>query len=143
MKEGVVAHVERMRHEQLRSCHEQLAAVVKLETALQAWIGGGRISGAISEQLPRRNVKRFPGGLVSKADRRVYHSTLGSRVIKIREREQRRAPCVRVVGPFSVKALTTRGPTWGHSRFVLGAIGSFLEPFCGHLSPKLTRSMKK
>ena len=31
---------------------------------------------------------------------------------------------------------STRGPSWGHSRCVLGAIGSFLEPFCGHLSPK-------
>ena len=28
---------------------------------------------------------------------------------------------------------------WGHSRFVLGAIGSFLEPFCGHLSPKIDK----
>jgi hypothetical protein len=30
----------------------------------------------------------------------------------------------------------TAGPSWGHSKVVLGAIGSFLEPFCGHLSPK-------
>ena len=30
----------------------------------------------------RRNVKRFRGGLVFKAHRLVYHSTLGSRVIK-------------------------------------------------------------
>jgi len=29
-----------------------------------------------------RNVKRFRGGLVSKAHRRLYHSTLGLRVIK-------------------------------------------------------------
>ena len=28
---------------------------------------------------------------------------------------------------------------WGHSRFVLGAIGSFLEPLCGHLSPKIDK----
>ena len=34
------------------------------------------------EQLLRRNVNRFRGGLVFKAHRRVYHSTLGSRVIK-------------------------------------------------------------
>jgi len=32
--------------------------------------------------LLRRNVKRFRGGLVLKADRWLYHSTLGSRVIK-------------------------------------------------------------
>ena len=30
----------------------------------------------------------------------------------------------------------TRGPSWGHSRFVLGAIGSFFQPLCGHLSSK-------
>ena len=34
----------------------------------------------------QRNVKRFPGGLVFKAHRLLYHSTLGLRVIK-RERE--------------------------------------------------------
>ena len=33
-------------------------------------------------QLLRRNVKRFRGGLVVKAHRLVYHSTLGLRVIK-------------------------------------------------------------
>ena len=31
---------------------------------------------------------------------------------------------------------TTEGPSWGHFKVVLGAIRSFLEPFCGHLSPK-------
>ena len=34
------------------------------------------------EQLLRRNVKRFRGGLVLKAHRLVYHSTLGLSVIK-------------------------------------------------------------
>ena len=33
-------------------------------------------------QLLHRNVQRFRGGLVFKAHRLVYHSTLGSRVIK-------------------------------------------------------------
>ena len=37
-------------------------------------------------QRVRRNVKRFRGGLVFKAHRLLYHSTLGWRVIK-RERE--------------------------------------------------------
>ena len=32
----------------------------------------------------------------------------------------------------------TRGPSWGHPRFVVGAIGSFLEPFRGYLSSKMT-----
>jgi len=35
-----------------------------------------------TEQLLRRNVKRFRGGLVFKAHRFVYHSTLGWRVTK-------------------------------------------------------------
>ena len=35
---------------------------------------------------------------------------------------------------------STRGPSWGHPRFVLGAIGSFVEPFCGYLSPKVDTS---
>ena len=37
---------------------------------------------AIEDQLLRRNVKRFRGGLVFKAHRLLYHPTLGSRVIK-------------------------------------------------------------
>ena len=36
----------------------------------------------IQEQLFYRNVKRFRGGLVFKAYRLLYHSTLGLRVIK-------------------------------------------------------------
>ena len=34
------------------------------------------------EQLLSRNLERFRGELVSKAHRLLYHSTLGSRVIK-------------------------------------------------------------
>ena len=37
---------------------------------------------SIEEQLLGRNVKRFRGGLVFKAHRILYHSTLGSTVIK-------------------------------------------------------------
>ena len=44
---------------------------------------------------------------------------------------------------WSICSLPTRGPSWGHSRFVLGAIGSFLEPFCGHLSPKIDKVSEK
>ena len=40
------------------------------------------------EQLLRRNVKRFRGGLVYKARRLVYQSTLGSRVIKKKEKKR-------------------------------------------------------
>ena len=38
--------------------------------------------------------------------------------------------------------LTTRGPSWGHPMLVLGALGSFLEPFGGHSLPKLTTSLE-
>ena len=41
---------------------------------------------SISEQLLRRNVKRFRGGFVFKAHRLVYHSTLAWRVIKKKRR---------------------------------------------------------
>jgi len=34
-----------------------------------------------------RNVKRFPGGLVFKAHRLLYHSTLGLRVIKEKKKK--------------------------------------------------------
>jgi len=37
------------------------------------------------KQLLRRNVKRFRGGLILKADRLLYHSTPGSRVSKKKE----------------------------------------------------------
>jgi len=39
------------------------------------------------EQLLRRNVKRFRGGLVFKAHRLLYHSTLGLRVIKKKKKK--------------------------------------------------------
>ena len=38
---------------------------------------------------------------------------------------------------------TTEGPSWGHSKVVLGAIRSFVEPFCGRLSPKIDKVSKK
>jgi len=41
---------------------------------------------AATEQLLHRNVQRFRGGLVFKAHRLLYHSTLGLRVIKKRRR---------------------------------------------------------
>ena len=40
------------------------------------------------ERESDRNVQRFRGGLVFKAHRRLYHSTLGLRVIKRRRREK-------------------------------------------------------
>jgi len=42
----------------------------------------------VSEQLLRRNVKRFRGGLVFEAHRLFYHSTLGLRVTTKKKRDQ-------------------------------------------------------
>jgi len=42
------------------------------------------------EQLLSRNVKRFRGGLVFKAHRLLYHSTLGLKVIKKKKKDGRR-----------------------------------------------------
>ena len=33
----------------------------------------------------------------------------------------------------------TEGLLWGHPMLVLGALCSFLEPFCGQLSPKIDK----
>jgi len=41
---------------------------------------------SIEEQPLGRNVKRFRGGLVFKAHRLLYHSTLGSRVINTKKK---------------------------------------------------------
>jgi hypothetical protein len=32
---------------------------------------------------------------------------------------------------------------WGYPRLVLGALGSFLEPFCGHVLPKVDKICSK
>ena len=43
---------------------------------------------SIQEQLLRRNVRRFREGLIFKAHRLLYHSTLGSRLIKKKKKKQ-------------------------------------------------------
>ena len=43
--------------------------------------------GSVEEQMLSRNVERFRGGLVFKAHRLFYLSTLGSRVTKKRDNE--------------------------------------------------------
>ena len=60
----------------------------------------------ISDDLLRRNVQQFRGGLVFKADRLVYHSTLGSRVIK--KKKRRRLVDMEGIGPPG----TTRTSAW-------------------------------
>ena len=46
---------------------------------------------SIEEQLIGRNVERFQGGLVLKAHRWLYHSTLSSRVIKKKKKKKKAA----------------------------------------------------
>ena len=38
---------------------------------------------------------------------------------------------------------STKGPMWWYPRLVLGALGSFLEPFCGHVLPKVDKLSSK
>ena len=48
--------------------------------------------GSLEEQLLYRNVKRFRGGLVFEANRLVYHSTLGWRIIKKKKKKMPAKP---------------------------------------------------
>jgi len=62
------------------------------------------------EQLLHRNVQRFRGGLVCKAHRLLYHSTLGLRVIKKKKRPAKGGASCR---PNSVHT-TQFSPNSGH-----------------------------
>ena len=44
---------------------------------------------------------------------------------------------------FGLHPLPIRGPSWGHPMLVLGALGSFLEPFCGQTLPKVDKLCSK
>ena len=57
-------------------------------------------------------------------------------VCKVPPHHSSRPPC-----PSRPK--TTKGPMWGYPRLVLGALGSFLEPFCGHVLPRVDRLCSK
>ena len=60
--------------------------------------------------LLRRNLKWFRGGLVSKAQRLLYHSPLGSRVIK-RKKYQSLGACNR---PLRICLISYPRPFWTH-----------------------------
>jgi len=51
----------------------------------------------LQEQLLRINMKRFRGGLVFKAHRWLYQSTLGSRVIKKKKKKKKKKNLLRSV----------------------------------------------
>ena len=59
-----------------------MVGAIQINLSLLVW------AAAISEKLLRRIVNRFRGGLVFKADRLLYHSTLGSRVMKKKREEE-------------------------------------------------------
>ena len=65
------------------------------------WGVGCGVQGVGFGQLLHRNVKRFRGGLVVKAHRLLYHSTLGLRETKKRRRFGDRAPVVMSSSPGS------------------------------------------
>ena len=46
-------------------------------------------------------------------------------------------------GRVCLPPLTTEDPMWGHPMPVLGALSPFLEPFRGHLSPKVDEIFQK
>ena len=60
-----------------------------------------RVAGLLREQLLRRSVKRFRGGLVFKAHSLLYHSTLGSKVIKKKKLWALGVPCSARAHPAS------------------------------------------
>jgi len=65
------------------SCITQLKAQGPSRTCYKSKEEEKKIQNAArGEQVLGRNVKRIQGGLVFKAHRLLYHSTLGSRVIK-------------------------------------------------------------
>ena len=69
---------------------KEMVIIIKSQHCNCRVMGAGFRCGvfSIQKQLRSRNVKRFRGGLVSKAHRPVYHSTLGSRVIQ-KKKQQR------------------------------------------------------
>ena len=62
----------------------------------------------------RRNVKRFRGGLVFKADRLLYHSSLGLKVIKKKKKGEAGTgafvDCVRHLSPPALRSVERSSP---------------------------------
>ena len=70
-----------------------------------------KVQFSVSEQLLSRNVERFQGGLVFKAHRSLYHSTLRSRITKKRK-EGIPAPNIQHSGDFWTGTATAPGHKW-------------------------------
>jgi len=50
---------------------------------------------------------------------------------------------VSIAGGLLISLEATEDPMWGHPMPVLGALSPFLEPFRGHLSPKVDEIFQK
>ena len=106
-----------------------------------------------SDRAQQRCLGKITFGLTLVGHRRhADHSILGLRGPQITMRartlhvRQQLEPSVNCLPPGRSKPIgnflpnTTRGPSWGHSNVVFGAVVSFLEPLCGHLSPKIDKA---
>jgi len=69
-------------YERSRTRKRRSSVGASLTAHLHLSVGVGGWGFSISEQLHGRNAERFRGGLVFKALGLLYHSTLGSRVMK-------------------------------------------------------------
>jgi hypothetical protein len=49
----------------------------------------------------------------------------------------------RIIPNGATRIVTTKGPSWGYPMLVLGALGSFLVPFYGYLTPKVDEIFQK
>ena len=64
-----------------------------------------------------------------------YHTIPGGELhVSVTNEDEAEAEAASACTP---RTCSTRGPSWKHLLVVLGAILSFLEPFCGHLLPKV------
>ena len=90
--------------------HAQVIRVVEhqIKRHRHAAVEIEKLMGPFKVRLLHRNVQRFRGGLVFKAHRLVYHSTLGLRVIKKIKRHRHAAVEIeKLKGPFKVSAASS------------------------------------
>ena len=93
--EGAERRVPRARHRPAHVCTSLVRHDGSLGELLDSELYRA-VQFSISAQLLSKNVERFRGGLVFKAHRLLYHSTLGSRVITKKKKEKKVEGGVRV-----------------------------------------------
>ena len=75
------------------------------KTTVSRQVKKSSVQFSVQENILCGNVKWFQGGLVSKAHRRMYHSTLGSRVMQKKREKWRNL--------ISIKTKTVECTLWG------------------------------